>query len=85
MRLFALSIVGRALFVEVKHLQYSAKYSVGNIPDVFFCVQIFTLIHCCLVHCLFFVYFVKITSFCSKIIRKKSLQNICLYGIIYKV
>ena len=32
MRLFALSIVGKALFVEVKYLQYS----VGNIPDVFF-------------------------------------------------
>lgn len=36
MRLFVLSIVGRALFVEVRYLQYSAKYSVGNIPDVFF-------------------------------------------------
>ncbi len=33
--MFALSFVGRALFVEVKYLQYSAKYSVGNIPDVF--------------------------------------------------
>ena len=40
MRLFVLSIVGKALFVEVKYLQYSAKYSVGNIPDVFFCVEI---------------------------------------------
>ena len=36
MRLFVLSIVGRALFVEVRYLQYSAKYGVGNIPDVFF-------------------------------------------------
>lgn len=85
MRLFALSIVGKALFVEVKYLQYSAKYSVGNIPDVFFCVEILSrhAVFCRL--SLFCVYFVKITSVCSKIIRKKSLQNICPYGIIYKV
>ena len=47
MRLFALSIVGKALFVEVKYLQYSAKYSVGNIPDVFL-RRNFVVTHCVL-------------------------------------
>ena len=84
MRLFALSIVGKALFVEVKYLQYSAKYSVGNIPDVFL-RRNFVVTRCVLSVVSFSVYFVKITSVCSKIIRKKSLQNICPYGIIYKV
>ena len=50
MRLFALLIVGRALFVEVKYLQYSAKNSVGNIPDVFLCSNFHfdTLLSCAL-------------------------------------
>lgn len=55
MRLFALSVVGKALFVEVKYLQYSAKYSVGNIPDVFFAKK-FCRDTLCFVGCLFFVF-----------------------------
>lgn len=55
MRLFALSIVGRALFVEVKYLQYSAKYSVGNIPDVFFVLK-FCRDTLCFVGCPFVVF-----------------------------
>ena len=42
-----MSFVGRALFVEVKYLQYSAKYSVGNIPDVFL-RRNFVVTHCVL-------------------------------------
>ncbi len=55
MRLFALSIVGKALFVEVKYLQHSAKYSVGNIPDVFFAKK-FCRDTLCFVGCIFFVF-----------------------------
>ena len=42
-----MSFVGRALFVEVKYLQYSAKYSVGNVPDVFL-RRNFVVTHCVL-------------------------------------